>query len=35
MPRATVAVAYANVRASHVRQVKGDVGLVANEGKTK
>jgi len=35
MPRAMVAAAYANVRASHARQVKGDVGLVANEGQTK
>jgi len=35
MPRAMLAVACANVRASHARQVKDDVGLVDNKGKTK
>jgi len=35
MPTAMVVLVYANFRASHARQVKGDVGLVANEGKTK
>jgi len=35
MPRAMLAVACANVRASHARQVKDDVGLVVNKGKPK
>jgi hypothetical protein len=35
MPRGMLAVACANIRTSHARQVKNDVRLVINKCKTK